>query len=40
VYLAVTAAVVPGDLATIYNLNLAFSGGFTGLGQSIVVVED
>ncbi len=32
--------VVPGDLATIYNLNPAFSGGFTGKGQTIVVVED
>jgi len=32
--------VVPGDLGTIYNLNPAFSGGFTGLGQTIVVVED
>jgi subtilase family serine protease len=32
--------VVPGDLATIYNLNPAFAGGFTGQGQTIVVVED
>jgi uncharacterized repeat protein (TIGR01451 family) len=32
--------VVPGDLATIYNLNPAFAGGYTGLGQTIVVVED
>jgi hypothetical protein len=32
--------VVPGDLATIYNLNPAFSAGYTGLGQTIVVVED
>ena len=32
--------VVPGDLATIYNLNPAFSGGYTGQGQTIVVVED
>ena len=32
--------VVPGDLATIYNLNPAFSAGFTGQGQTIVVVED
>ena len=31
---------VPGDLATIYNLNPAFSGGYTGQGQTIVVVED
>ncbi len=33
-------ALVPGDLATIYNLNPAFSAGFTGNGQTIVVVED
>jgi len=33
-------AVVPGDLATIYNLNPAFSAGYTGQGQTIVVVED
>jgi subtilase family serine protease len=32
--------VVPGDLATIYNLNPAFAAGYTGLGQKIVVVED
>jgi sugar lactone lactonase YvrE len=32
--------VAPGDLATIYNLNPAFSGGYTGQGQTIVVVED
>jgi uncharacterized repeat protein (TIGR01451 family) len=32
--------IVPGDLATIYNLNPAFSAGFTGLGQTVVVVED
>jgi len=31
---------VPGDLATIYNLNPAFSAGFTGQGQTIVVVEN
>ena len=35
-----TNAVVPGDLATIYNLNGAFSAGWTGKGQTIVVVED
>ena len=35
-----TFEVVPGDLATIYNLSPAFAGGFTGLGQTIVVVED
>jgi uncharacterized repeat protein (TIGR01451 family) len=32
--------IVPGDLATIYNLNPAFAGGYTGRGQTIVVVED
>ena len=33
-------AVVPGDLATIYNLNPLFSAGVTGTGQTIVVIED
>ena len=33
-------AVVPTDLATIYNLNPVFSGGTSGQGQSIVVIED
>ena len=33
-------AVVPGDLATIYNLNPLFSAGITGAGQTIVVIED
>jgi subtilase family serine protease len=33
-------AVVPADLATIYNLNPLFSGGYTGKGQTIVVIED
>lgn len=33
-------ALVPGDLATIYNLNPAFAAGYTGKGQSIMVVED
>jgi uncharacterized repeat protein (TIGR01451 family) len=32
--------VVPGDLATIYNLNPAFAAGFTGRGQTIVLIED
>ena len=32
--------IVPGDLATIYNLAPAFAGGYTGQGQTIVVVED
>jgi len=35
-----THALVPEDLATIYNLNPLFSAGFTGQGQTIVVVED
>ncbi len=33
-------AVVPADLATIYNLNPLFSKGITGKGQTIVVIED
>ncbi len=33
-------AVVPGDLATIYNLNKLFSSGYSGQGQSITVIED
>ena len=33
-------AVVPADLATIYDLNAAFSAGYTGKGQTIAVVED
>jgi subtilase family serine protease len=33
-------AVVPADLATIYNLNPLFSAGFTGRGQTIVFIED
>jgi subtilase family serine protease len=32
--------VAPGDLATIYNLNSAFTHGDTGSGQTIAVVED
>ena len=35
-----TQAVVPADLATIYNLNPLFAGGVTGQGQTIAVVED
>jgi subtilase family serine protease len=31
---------VPADLATIYNFNPLFSGGTTGVGQTVVVVED
>jgi subtilase family serine protease len=33
-------AVVPADLATIYNLNPLFGAGTTGKGQTVVVVED
>jgi len=33
-------ALVPGDIATIYNINPAFAAGYTGLGQAIMVVED
>ena len=32
--------VVPADLATIYNFNPAFAAGYSGQGQTIVVVED
>jgi hypothetical protein len=32
--------VVPGDLATIYNINPLFSAGISGQGQTVVVVED
>ena len=31
---------VPGDLATIYNLNPLFSAGISGQGQTMVVIED
>jgi subtilase family serine protease len=33
-------AIVPADLATIYNLNPLFKAGYTGKGQTIVVIED
>ncbi len=33
-------AVVPADLATIYNLNPLFNAGFSGQGQTIVLIED
>ena len=33
-------AVAPADLATIYNLNPAFSAGNAGSGQTVVVIED
>jgi phage terminase large subunit-like protein len=32
--------VVPGDLATIYNLNPLFSDGISGQGQTIVLIEE
>jgi len=35
-----TFPVVPADLATIYNLNFAFAAGYTGQGQTIVLLED
>jgi subtilase family serine protease len=35
-----TQALVPGDLATIYNLTPAFAAGYTGQGQTIAVIED
>jgi len=33
-------ALMPADLATIYNLNPLFTGGISGKGQTIVVIED
>jgi len=35
-----TQLVVPADLATIYNLSPLFAAGYSGQGQTIVVVED
>lgn len=35
-----TQALVPADLATIYDFNPLFKAGVTGQGQTIVVVED
>ncbi len=35
-----TYALVPADLATIYNLNPLFAAGYSGQGQTIVVIED
>ncbi|MGD1104528.1 MAG: protease pro-enzyme activation domain-containing protein, partial [Terriglobia bacterium] len=32
--------VVPADLATIYNFNPAFAAGYSGQGQTIVLIED
>lgn len=37
---SVAYPLAPGDLATIYNLNPAFAAGYTGRGQTIVVIED
>jgi subtilase family serine protease len=33
-------ALVPGDIATIYNLTPVFKAGYTGQGQSIMLIED
>jgi len=33
-------AVVPADLATIYNFKPAFAAGYSGQGQTIVLIED
>jgi subtilase family serine protease len=35
-----TQALVPADLATIYDFNPSFKKGITGKGQTIVVIED
>ena len=35
-----TFPVVPADLATIYNFGPAYGKGYTGTGQTIVVIED
>ena len=35
-----TQLVVPADLATIYNLSPLFAAGYSGQGQTIVVLED
>ena len=35
-----TFAVVPGDLGVIYNLNPLLTGGTSGQGQTVVVIED
>lgn len=35
-----TYALVPADLATIYNLNPLFAAGYAGQGQTIVLIED
>ena len=33
-------ALVPGDIETIYNFNPAFAAGITGVGQTIMLIED
>ncbi len=33
-------AVVPGDLATVYNFNPVFNAGISGQGQTIVLIEN
>src|SRR5208282_674530 len=33
-------AIVPADLATIYNFNPAFAAGISGQGQTVVLIED
>jgi len=33
-------ALVPGDLATIYDFNPVYKAGFSGKGQTVVVIED
>jgi subtilase family serine protease len=35
-----TYAMVPADLATVYNLNPLFAAGISGQGQSITLIED
>jgi subtilase family serine protease len=39
-YTLETQPIVPADLATIYDLNAAFAAGYSGQGQTIVVLED
>ncbi len=39
-YTEESQALVPADLATIYNFGPAFAAGYTGQGQTIAVVED
>ncbi len=40
IYGNATYAVVPADLAKIYNVNALFSAGTSGQGQTIVLIED